>query len=113
MNRQEARCDTLIETTVAALDEDVVALMLVAVQKDNLVLSVKVALKKSVHQFQRIVGGISSSRRVHSRGGFNNLGAITIVRDCLYPFPFLWASIHSAFVVAHAHEGQCCPNSSM
>ena len=46
MNRQEARCDTLIETTVAALDEDVVALMLVAVQKDNVGLGVNLALKR-------------------------------------------------------------------
>ncbi len=54
MNREETRCDTLIETTAAALYEDAVALMLVAVQKDNLGLSVPVilALKRSVHQFK-------------------------------------------------------------
>ncbi len=40
MNKQEARCDNLIEATAAALNEDAVAFMLVAVQKDNLGLCV-------------------------------------------------------------------------
>ncbi len=46
MNQKKARCDTLIEATAAALNDDVVALMLDAVQKDNLGLSVKLALKR-------------------------------------------------------------------
>ncbi len=46
MNKQEARCDTLIEATGGALNEDAIALMLVAVQKKNLGLSVKLALKR-------------------------------------------------------------------
>ncbi len=49
MNKPAARCDILIETTAAALNDDVVALMLVAVQKHNLGLSVNLALKRSVH----------------------------------------------------------------
>ncbi len=60
MNQQEARCDTLIEATAAELNEDVVALMLVAVQKDNLGLSVNLALKWSVHS-----PGVSFSVSVH------------------------------------------------
>ncbi len=46
MDKQEARCDTLIETTAVALSEDVVALMLVTVQKDNVKLSVNIALRR-------------------------------------------------------------------
>ncbi len=46
MDKQEAHCDTLIEATAAALNEDVVALMLVAVQKDNVKLSVDIALRQ-------------------------------------------------------------------
>ncbi len=53
MNKQEARCDTLIKATAVALNKDAVALMLVAVQKDNLGLSVDLALKRSVLQFRR------------------------------------------------------------
>ena len=53
MNKQGGRCETLIEATAAALNEDAVALMLVAVQKDNLGLSVDLALNRSVLQFRR------------------------------------------------------------
>ena len=44
MHQENARCNKLIEKTAAALDKDTVALMLLAVQRDNLELSVKVAL---------------------------------------------------------------------
>ena len=44
MHRPNGRCDDLIEKTAAALSEDAVALMLLAVQKGNVELSVKVAL---------------------------------------------------------------------
>jgi len=43
MDKQDACCDALIETTAAALNKNVVALMLVAVQKDNVKLSVNMA----------------------------------------------------------------------
>ncbi|KAN0129954.1 hypothetical protein V8E53_012280 [Lactarius tabidus] len=46
MHMKESRCDGLIEETAAALNEDVVALMLLAVQRDNLELSVKMALNR-------------------------------------------------------------------
>ncbi len=106
MNKLEARCDNLIEAMAEALNEDVVALMLVTVQKDNLGLSVNLALNRSVHQFKGTVGGnLIRLCRVYSRGGYNKLDAITIVRECLYPFPYLWASFHLVFIVAHVHDG--------
>ncbi|KAH9033842.1 hypothetical protein EDB84DRAFT_1676291 [Lactarius hengduanensis] len=46
MHMQNMRCDKLIETTAAALDDDIVGLMLFAVQRGNLKLSVKTALKR-------------------------------------------------------------------
>ena len=46
MNSKDSRCDELIERTAAALNEDVVALMLLAVQKSNLELSVRTALNR-------------------------------------------------------------------
>ncbi len=95
MNKQEARCDTLIEATAATLNEDAVSLMLVTVQKDNLGLSVNLALKRSVVQFRRTVNwNLIELFRVYSSGGLNELDSETIVRECLYPFPYLWASIH-------------------
>ena len=46
MGMKETRCDTLLEATATALNEEVVALMLVAVQKDNVGLSGNIALKR-------------------------------------------------------------------
>ena len=46
MHKQNSHCDELIEKTAAALNENAVALMLLAAQKDNLKLSVKVALNR-------------------------------------------------------------------
>ena len=42
----ESRSDDLVEQTAGALNEDVVALMLLAVQRGNLELSVKTALSR-------------------------------------------------------------------
>jgi hypothetical protein len=41
---KDSRCNDLVEKTAAALNEDTVALMLLAVQRGNLELSVKIAL---------------------------------------------------------------------
>ena len=46
MHRQNGHCDDLVEKTAVALNEDAVALMLLAVQNDNLELSIKVALNR-------------------------------------------------------------------
>ena len=46
MHLHNSRCDDLIEKTAAALNEDIVALMLLAVQRDNLLPSVKEALNR-------------------------------------------------------------------
>ena len=45
MHMKESCCDNLVEETAAALNEDSVLLMLSAVQKNNLNLSVKTALR--------------------------------------------------------------------
>ena len=46
MHRQGGHCGDLLEKTATALDKDTVALMLLAVQRGNLELSVKMALNK-------------------------------------------------------------------
>ncbi|KAI9433147.1 hypothetical protein H4582DRAFT_2061193 [Lactarius indigo] len=46
MHKQSMGCDKLIETTAAALNDDIVGLMLLAVQRGNLELSVKTALER-------------------------------------------------------------------
>ena len=44
MHMKNTRCDDLIKMTAAALNQDIVNLMLLAVQKDDLQLSVEEAL---------------------------------------------------------------------
>ena len=46
MHREDMNCDDLIAKTAAALNEDVVTLMLLVVQRGNLGLSVKRALNR-------------------------------------------------------------------
>ncbi|KAH9004533.1 hypothetical protein EDB86DRAFT_3037886 [Lactarius hatsudake] len=73
MHRQNKGCDELIGKTAAALNNDTTALMLLAVQKHNLKLSVTTALN-----------------RVHSHEGFKVEGVESIVRQCLFAFPYIW-----------------------
>jgi hypothetical protein len=46
MQKHGQRCDGLIEMTADALSDSAVALMLVAVQRDNLELSIKQAVRR-------------------------------------------------------------------
>ena len=52
MHMKNGHCDGLIEKTAVALNEDIVILMLLAVQKGNLEMSVKIALNWWVHQLK-------------------------------------------------------------
>ncbi|KAH9010869.1 hypothetical protein EDB85DRAFT_2125692 [Lactarius pseudohatsudake] len=83
MHRQNRGCDELIGKTAAALNEDTTALMLLAVQKGNLRLSVTTALN-----------------RVHSHAGFKVKGAESIVRQCLFAFPFVWVCVDKVLIHA-------------
>ncbi|KAN0129103.1 hypothetical protein V8E53_013099 [Lactarius tabidus] len=76
MHMRDSRCDNLVEKTAEALNEDAVALMLLAVQKGNLELSVKMALSRC------------SVRRLVE---FN---IKDVIRECLIPFPYIWAMLH-------------------
>ncbi|KAF8260649.1 hypothetical protein EI94DRAFT_1811409 [Lactarius quietus] len=46
MHMKDSRCDCLVETTAAVLNEDTVALMLLAVQRGNIEFSVKTSLSR-------------------------------------------------------------------
>jgi len=70
MHMQNSRCDNLIEKTAMALNNDVVALMLLVVQRDNLQLSVKAALNSAL--------------------SYTGPEVNHIVRQCLFQFPYLW-----------------------
>ncbi|KAF8257252.1 hypothetical protein EI94DRAFT_1759688 [Lactarius quietus] len=74
MHMKDSRCDCLVEMTAAVLNEDTVALMLLAVQRGNIEFSVKTSLS-----------------RVHRLTGFE---VEQVIRACLAPFPYLWASVY-------------------
>lgn len=46
MHSKDSDCNSLVEKTAAALNNDAVVLMLLAVQRDNVGLSVKTALRR-------------------------------------------------------------------
>ena len=54
MHKQGERCADLIEMTAGALSEDVVAVILLAIQRNNLELGIKLAIKWYVLMHSRI-----------------------------------------------------------
>ena len=54
MHKQGERCGDLIEMTADALSDDVVALILLAIQRNNLELNIKLAIKWYVLMHSRI-----------------------------------------------------------
>ena len=55
MHEVGKRCTELLENTANALDDNVVSAMLLAVQKGNLELSIRVAVRRSVTAETRLV----------------------------------------------------------
>ena len=70
MQKVETRCHALLEETAEALNEDVLALMLLAVQTTDLELSIRTAVKRCVfhmkHQQRMHSHQISKSSRYQS-----------------------------------------------
>ncbi|KAN0127825.1 hypothetical protein V8E53_014381 [Lactarius tabidus] len=75
MQKERGHCGDLLEKTATALDKDTVALMLLAVQRSNLELSVEMALN-----------------RVYSGAKFSVKDAKGIIYECVHSFPHLWVS---------------------
>ncbi|KAF8256609.1 hypothetical protein EI94DRAFT_290326 [Lactarius quietus] len=78
MHMKDSRCDGLVKETAAALNEDTVALMLLAVQRGNIDLSVNTALN-----------------RVHRLTGFE---VEEVIRECLIAFPYIWLVSTSSYL---------------
>ncbi|KAN0137558.1 hypothetical protein V8E53_004609 [Lactarius tabidus] len=76
MHLKDSRCDNLVEETAVALNEDAITLMLLAVQKSNLGLSVKMALSRSC-SVQRLA----------------EINVKNVIREYLIAFPYVWASV--------------------
>src|SRR4051812_22635221 len=76
MHKEKSDCLHLIETTAASLNSDVLAVMLLAVQRENLELSIKMAVKWWL--------------RMERKAG-DEWTHLTMKR-CLFVFPRLWVS---------------------
>jgi len=77
MHKPDGCCKKLIEETAVALSHDVVTLMLLAVQRSNVELSVKLAVTRVLPH----LGGDAEDMK-------------KIVRTCLVPFPYIWDDHH-------------------
>ena len=103
-------CHHLIETTAAALNEDVVTLMLIAVQRVNIGLSVRRALNRWVCELNGWMNKyLNKHCRVLSSTGLEVKRKDDIVRECLRQFPFIWASINSLSAWCATHNASYCP----
>ena len=92
MHKLDGCCDSLIETTAGALNDDVVALMLLAVQRSSLALSVNLAIKRWVDK-ERNFYWLTLQGSVQPYFGGNANDMKRIVKECLVPFPYIWASV--------------------
>ncbi|KAF8270882.1 hypothetical protein EI94DRAFT_665315 [Lactarius quietus] len=61
MHMKDSRCDGLVKETAAALNKDTVALMLLAIQRGNIDLSVNTALNRSCPSTNWVRGRRSNS----------------------------------------------------
>ena len=97
MHEAGKRCTELIEKTANALNDNVVRVMLLAVQRGNLELSINVAVTKSVY-FYRLV----FFKKPHFyfractmfRGGEEERGKI--ISECVGAFPYMWFYVSAA-----------------
>ena len=95
MHKPGRRCDDLIETTASALPGGVVALMLLAVQRDNLELSINQAVSRYVATLVRS-GTRTRGALSHYRSYFaiiQGYGSTEeVMKLCLLAFPSIWVS---------------------
>jgi hypothetical protein len=97
MHKTGQRCAELIEKTADALGNGVLSLMLIAVQKDNLDLSINQAIKWYVfrHDWTRMLGAYFL-HRVHDEFEQNlRLGTEAVIKLCVAAFPSIWVNCHN------------------
>jgi hypothetical protein len=97
MQKDDQRCTDLIETTSNALCEDAVAVMLLAVQTDNVELCIKQAVKWYVLKlvFSRMrIRAAWMHYRFHER---NPTCVDEVVTLCIKAFPSIWVCRSTGF----------------
>jgi hypothetical protein len=99
MHKPGMRCNKLVEETAAALNDDAVALMLLAVQRSNLELSVKLAVMRWVCWHKALREYLSSQCSFHPHFMVNTQDIKDIVKTSLFPFPYIWVSVNVISIV--------------
>ena len=89
-------CTELLEKTANALNDNVVCVMLLAVQKGNLELSIKLAVTKTVFSSRMPKKKLIFYSRacMMFRGGEEERGKI--IAECLVAFPYMWFNVSAA-----------------
>ena len=97
MHKHDQRCTDLIEVTANALSGGVVALMLIAVQRDNLELSVTAAVRWLAPTFDEITMKMCSPYYrtydiLQRERGPGSESTQSVMRACIAAFPSIWVS---------------------
>ena len=97
MHNDGQQCTDLINLTANSLSGDVVALMLVAVQKDNLEVSINHAIKRCVAMYNETrMAGYNVQFR--SQDAFEEgMGSTEVIKRCLAAFPWMWVSCNTVY----------------
>jgi hypothetical protein len=100
MHKPGQWCNGLVEITANALNDDVVALMLLAVQRDhNLELSINFAIRRWVVLYHGTrMRGTYYPFRVHGSVLTQGRGSTEeVIKLCILAFPSLWVSRNTPF----------------
>ena len=94
MHKHDQRCTDLIKVTANVLSEAVVALMLLAVQRDNLEFSITKAVEWLVPTYDEITMKMCSPHyRTHDIVRRRRGSAERVIRACIMAFPSIWVSL--------------------
>jgi hypothetical protein len=97
MQKPGQRCTDLISMTANSLSGNVIALMLLAVQKDNLEPNIKQAINWYVVVYCGTRRkGVHSHYRTHAAFERGHRGLDAAIKKCLLAFPSLWVSCNAA-----------------
>jgi hypothetical protein len=112
MHKPNMRCNELVEETAGALNNDAVTLMLLAVQKSNLELSVNLAVKRWVCWHKALREYLSSQCSVHPYFTVTDMDMKRIVGRSLVSFPYVWVSVEIISTLVPAPDRAHTPLSS-
>ena len=92
---KQGRCTDLIETTANELGDDVVALMLLAVQRGNLEFNIREAIRRYVcMRTGARMRKVYRCNRTNIRFKQGTVSTEGVIKICILAFPSLWVSCY-------------------